>query len=331
MDYTLVICTYNPDERLLQRCLQAVQQLDTQNISTEVIIVDNNSERPVAALEAVKAFTSQHPNSRVLFAARQGVQHARIAAIEAANGNHTVYFDYDNEPEPDYLQQLKLLHAQHPEVAAWGPGYVSVDFVDGIAPALEFHARIAFQEKHHHKKSFASLPGWQDCYPFGTGLCTRTPILKEYVALAHQGHFTLAGRTGKQLTSGEDTQMVLLCIRKGFAAGNSPALRLKHMITGNRANTAYLKRLAYGTSFCYATCLLQVYPEQKMVLRLQQLPAAKFSRKSIKKAIAATLRQDPHRQFALATWLGQQAGVWQALGKPLPLPVRTVIRCLKLF
>ncbi|WP_276484054.1 glycosyltransferase [Paraflavitalea pollutisoli] len=330
IQYTLVICTWNPDERLLARCLTAVARLDTHDITTEVIIVDNNSQQPVHQLPIVQTMIAEHAHWQTLLVARQGVQFARMAAIEKAQGVHTVYFDYDNEPAPDYLQQLQILQEQYPEVAAWGPGHVSVDFVDGIDPGLEAYARIAFQEKHTRRTQFASLPNWEACYPFGTGLCTKTALLKEYVVRAHLGEFTLAGRTGQRLTSGEDTQMVLLCIAAGYAAGSSPLLQLTHMITGNRANTAYLKRLAFGTSLCYATCLLQVFPEQAMNIGRQQIPATKFSRQAVKKAIAVSLRRTPQRQFALATWLGQQAGIWQAVGHPLPRPVRSIIRYLQL-
>lgn len=330
IQYTLVICTWNPDERLLVRCLSAVARLDTHNITTEVIIVDNNSHQPVSELPVVKTMLAERPHWQTLSVARQGVQFARMAAIEQAQGIHIVYFDYDNEPAADYLQQLQLLHEQYPEVAAWGPGHVTVDFVDGIAPHLEAYARIAFQEKHSRRTQSDNQPNWQECYPFGTGLCTNTAILKEYVTRAHAGQFTLAGRTGQRLTSGEDTQMVLLCIKQGYAAGSSPLLQLTHMITGHRANKTYLRRLAYGTSLCYATCLLQVFPEQQQVIGTQQLTASKFSRQALKKAIATTFRRSPHRQFALATWLGRQAGIWQAMGHPLPRPVRSIIRYLQL-
>lgn len=330
MDYTLVVCTYNPDERLLQRCLQAIARMDTHGISTEVMIVDNNSDIPVQTLACVQSFTTQHPHTTLVFAARQGWQYARIAAIDAATGQYIVYFDYDNEPASDYLQQLQRLQVQYPEVAAWGPGQVTIEFVDGIAPSLESHARVAFREKHHHKNSFASLPGWQECYPFGAGLCYRNDILKEYLALTRQGYFTLRGRQGKQPTTGEDTQMVLFSIRKGYAAGSAAALQLKRMVAGNQANSAYLKRLAFGTGFCYTSSLLQVFPEQRSILRLQKMPASTFSRHVIKRTITATLQFKAQPQLELAAYLGHQAGIYRAFNKRLPLAVRTVIRYLRL-
>ncbi len=326
VDYSIVICTYNPDERLLKRCLHAVHQLDIAGITIEVIIVDNNSSLPVSDMPYVKAYTDELPLWKSILVPEQGVKYARIAAIEMARGKYTVYFDHDNEPERDYLQQLQVLHAQYPQVAAWGPGHVTVDFVDGIERSIAQHARLAFQERHEVETRFASIRAWQACYPFGTGLCTPTALLKDYVALARQGRFTLPGRKGKLLTSGEDTQMILLCIEKGYAAGNSPALRLKHMIPADRANAGYLKRLAYGTSLCYATCLLQVFPETEPALRQQLLPPATFSRRLFKKAMLSRLRRHPLKQFELASWMGSQAGIWEALELPLPPAVKVAIK-----
>ena len=65
IDYSLIICTYNPDERLLERCLHAVHQLNLENISSEVIIVDNNSTIPVSGLPCILQYLKnkqhEHP------------------------------------------------------------------------------------------------------------------------------------------------------------------------------------------------------------------------------------------------------------------------------
>ena len=169
---------------------------------------------------------------KIIHVAEPGVKYARMAAIRESRGKYIVYIDTDNEPEPDYLQQLKILNDKYPEVAAWGPGEVTVDFLDGIDKNLESFARPSFQEKHKQELAFDNKPLWQDCYPVGTGLCTFGFVLKEYVREAGLGRFSLPGRKGELLSSGEDTQMILLAISRGFSAGSSPALKLKHLIPG---------------------------------------------------------------------------------------------------
>src|SRR5664279_1881920 len=230
IDYSIVICTYNPDERLLKRCLKAVQNLDTDGITTEVILVDNNSLVPVEGLSYVRDFVRTYPAAKTIMVAVQGVNYARIAAIAESRGKYIIYFDYDNEPDRNYLQELKKLNAKYPQVAALGPGEVAVDFIDGIDESIESYARTAFQERHEEAIKFSSVREWQPCYPFGTGLCTFTFLLKEYIHLTRQGRFTMPDRQGKELTSGEDTQIVFLCISKGYFAGVSPTLQIRRII-----------------------------------------------------------------------------------------------------
>lgn len=330
IDYSIVICTYDPEERLLKRCLDAVCNLDIDGITTEVILVDNNSTIAVNSLQYVLQFLKKIPFIRTIMVPAQGLKHARIAAIKEARGRHIVFFDSDNEPEKDYLQELKKLNEKFPEVAALGPGDVSVDFIDGIDKKIEDYARIAFQERHEKAIKFSGLREWQSCYPFGTGLCINSFLLKEYVNLSREGRFTMPGRTGNQLTSGDDTQMVLLCISKGYAAGVSPALKIKHIIPETRANYEYLQRLAYGTGLCYETCMVQVFPEYKDELEMKIFSSSKFFRRVLKKYVKVRLNSDPYTIFDLIQFISLNAGAYIALNKPVPASIRQVVKYLKL-
>ncbi|RAJ77455.1 glycosyl transferase family 2 [Chitinophaga dinghuensis] len=329
MDYSVIICTYNPDVRILQRCLSAITALDTRGLEVEYILVDNNSRTPVVSLLEVQTAIRDLPRFQVLHVTQQGVKYARIAAIEKSTGNHIVYIDYDNEPATDYLQQLKLLNGAYPQVGAWGPGQVFVDFIDGVKDDIAAYARYMFQERHDSDILFDTSRQWQECYPFGTGLCTNAALLKEYVALATAGHLTLTGRTAEKLTSGEDTQMILHVIRKGFAAGVSPTLQLNHIIPGNRANDHYLRRLTYGTSICYATCLLQVFPEMKQQMLKQLISPGRFIRKTIRQFLSSHWQGSPSKRYQLVQFIGLNSGYYQALNKVIPFPVKHIAKFLQ--
>ncbi|MGX5816679.1 glycosyltransferase [Chitinophaga lutea] len=328
--YTLLICAYNPDERILRRCLAAVAALRRQGLRTETILADNNSHPAVATLDAVKTYGPLIPGFRILPVPEQGVQFARMAAIEQAKGRYIVYIDYDNEPDAGYLQALEELHRLYPQVAAWGPGHVRVDFLDGVAPGLETYARHLLQERHETTTRFAADPEWQTCYPFGTGLCMETEMLREYVRQAKDGAFSLHGRKGRRLSSGEDTQMVLQAIRNGRFAGVAPELRLRHMIPAERCNLRYLQRLTYGTGVCYDTCLLEVFPSYRERLQQRLLSPAAFTRKSVKQWIRAAWSRKPEQKFELARFLSIHAGIYTALRQPVPPAVAGIIRYLKL-
>nr|MDQ6890292.1 hypothetical protein [Bacteroidota bacterium] len=188
----------------------------------------------------------------------------------------------------------------------------------------------AFQERHDTTIKFASLPEWQSCYPFGTGLCTLTFLLKEYNNLARRGKFTLQGRKANLLTSGEDTQMVLLCIYNGYFAGVSPTLKIRHIIPEARANYQYLKKLAYGTGMAYETSMLQVFPEYSEKLQAGLLSRSKFTRRVIKKYVAAKMSADPFKVLELTNFIAANASAYVALDKPIPPLVKKIIQELNL-
>jgi glycosyltransferase involved in cell wall biosynthesis len=136
LDYSIVICTYNPDERLLKRCLNAVYNLDTDGITLEVILVDNSSSIPIDSLPYVREYIRRIPFMKTIIVPVQGVNYARMAATTEAKGKHIIYFDDANEPESNYLQELKKLNTKYPQVAALGPGDVAIDFIDGIEKSI---------------------------------------------------------------------------------------------------------------------------------------------------------------------------------------------------
>lgn len=330
IDYTIIIRAYNPDERLLKRCLEALYNLDVTGIPTEVLLLDNNSLNPLDRMQYVREYVRKIPSMRILLLPNQGVKQARIAAIEDAKGKHIVYIDYDNEPEKNYLQELKKLNTQYPNVAAWGPGDLSVDFIDGIDKKIEDYARIAFQERHNTSIQSACLPEWQSCYPFRAGLCVHSFLLKEYNTLIKQGKFKLQDKKENQLIGEEDAHLVLLCISKGYFAGVSPTLQLKYIIPEVRANYQYIKQLLYGTGLSYETCLLQVFPEYLGKLQAEIVSKSKFSFRALKEYLKVKLSSDPQKKFELISYIALNAGAYVALDKPMPPLVKKIVKNLKL-
>lgn len=329
MDYSIVICTYNPDREVFRRCLRAVAALDRTGITSETIVVDNNSQPALEEAALHAAAGAEIPGLRLLRETEPGVVHARITAIRAALGRTIVYIDDDNEPERDYFQAHRALEPRFPQVGAWGPGDVTVEYTDGIDPKLERFATQAFQERHETETRFDNKLEWQACYPFGTGMCIRRDILLRYLEMADAGRVTMEGRTARKLTSGEDTQMVLIGLRDGHAAGVSPSLRLRHLIPARKANAGYLKRLAYGTAVCYESCLLQVFPERGEALPGRLLPPAKFNRKTFKKWVGAGFGLHRRKTFDLAHFIGIREGAYLAAGRPVPGFVSWVARLLR--
>jgi len=318
IDYSVLICTYNPDERLFKRCLNAVNRLSMQDLVIEVIVVDNNSNIPLSSLGYIKQFLKGFPNSQLIVVKEQGLVHARIAGISLAKGSNIIFFDDDNEPDIDYLQELKRLNHDHENVAAWGPGNIAVDFIDGIDGAIEEYAKAAFQYRHEDRTTFANIRSWQDCYPFGTGLCIKATLLKSFNELVRKKIFSMVGRTGDSMGSGEDTQIVLFCVEQGYAAGVSPGLRLMHIIPGKRANFGYLKRLTFGTSVCYSSVIMEVFPDKIQEIKNEIPKRTKLMKLLLKGYYKVLVNPNQEKVLKFINLLAAIKGRYVALDLPVP-------------
>lgn len=330
LDYSVIICTYNPDENVFKRCLLAVERINKANLNIEILLIDNNSIKPIDALECVDRFLKSESSSRIIVVKEQGLTHARVAGIEEAKGEHVIFFDDDNEPDVNYLQELKRLNDIHTYVAAWGPGLVNVDFVDGINPILEEYAKKAFQQRNTDNLAYSNLRSWQECYPFGTGLCVKTELLISYIGMLKDGTFSMTDRKGNSMSSGGDTQMVLFCVKNGYAAGVSPELKMVHIIPGNRANFQYLQRLCFGTAVCYNQLLVEVFPENFGLISKMVISESRFTKKVLAKYIKLLFKSNPIKKLAFTSYVAAHCGTYYALGKPIPKAVQWVIRRLKL-
>ncbi len=78
IDYSIVICVCNPDERLFKRCLDSVARLDISGLTTEVILVDNDSKLPLNSLHYVKDFLTKVRSVKTIMVAAHGVKNARL-------------------------------------------------------------------------------------------------------------------------------------------------------------------------------------------------------------------------------------------------------------
>ncbi|MEQ7798432.1 glycosyltransferase [Pedobacter sp. ASV1-7] len=331
LDYSIVICTYNPDERIFSRCLNAVGNLNKEGLKVEILLIDNNSSVPVDTLNCVKRLFLKEPSSRSILVKEQGLTHARNKGIETSQGKNVIFFDDDNEPDIDYLQVLHKLNSDFVHVAAWGPGRVAVDFIDGIEDkSLETFARKSFQERNTDYIAYSNLKSWQECYPFGTGLCVRADLLRMYLDLFRRGVFSMKDRTGNQMTSGGDTQVVLFCIKQGYAAGVSPDLKMTHMIPGKRTKYDYLKRLNYGAGSCYCSLLVEVFPEHKQMVQEIAIKPSEFSKTVVKKYFKFSIKKNPRKQLEFIKYIAGNCDVYNVTGHPIPKSVKWVLSKLEL-
>jgi glycosyltransferase involved in cell wall biosynthesis len=298
--FAIAVCTYNPNPLLIERLLTAMQKLLEKGSVTEVVLVDNNSSPPIANLASVQKFLECNPLARCVVEPKQGLTAGRCRAIKEISAPIVVFFDDDNEPSSDYLEILDKYFSDYPNVGVWGPGQIQVEYVDPVEPWIENY-RGSFQQRQSNF-GYSCIPAsWGAYFPNGTGFAVRREILEKYVWAIEQGVMQTTDRQGKSLASAGDIQMVWEANKLGYAGGMIPELRCNHLITGDKANLSYLKRLEFGTASSYIPALIESFPDQ--VKQLGQPPSMKtiyqqLAKFWIKMALRPQKRHETQIQFA---------------------------------
>jgi len=332
LGFSLLVCTYNPDEQAFRRTLKSIESLvipvDT---PVECIIVDNNSPVPVIQLDYVQEFVRDCPWAEVIQETQQGLIFARIAAFQAAKNSIIVFIDDDNEISSLYVKKLIDLFAKYPSVAAWGPGNVNVEFMGDLSDWFSDNCKRFFQEKHIKHDEYGCVPAtWTSFYPYGTGLTIRRQVMERYYSEVKSGSFSSTGRQGKSLSSGEDNQIVWEAIKMGCAAGISPLLVITHLIPARKSNLDYVKRLSFGTASSFLPCLADSFPEVKPWILAATPSSLSIVRSVIKKTIQYSIKIQLRLLIIdLANYLGGVSSHYQVAQKSNPI-VNFMVQQLKL-
>ncbi len=112
---------------MLPEALESVLAQETEGVRYEFILVDNNSQDRTR--QVVESFIGRSPvQIRYLFEGRQGLSHARNAAIMSARAPLIAFTDDDVRVAGDWVKRIKQAFDEHPEV----------DFVGGkVLPRWE--------------------------------------------------------------------------------------------------------------------------------------------------------------------------------------------------
>ncbi|NEQ34121.1 MAG: glycosyltransferase [Leptolyngbya sp. SIO4C5] len=228
---TVAIPTYNGEKRLSQVLDCLLQQVNLENISWEVLVVDNNSTDATAKI--TRRYQQTWPESSNLqycFAARQGAAFARQKAVESASGEVIAFLDDDNLPAENWVEQVYQFAVAHPQAGAFGsrihacfetepPQQIS----ENIAPFLAIVNRG--EDPHQYRVSQRVLPP-------GAGLAVRKQAWVESVPdnlfLNYLGQYSSAN------TASEDLEVLIHIQKVGWEIWHNPDMVVYHQISQER-------------------------------------------------------------------------------------------------
>ncbi len=239
---SIIVCCHNSSE-LLPATLQHLKAQEAAGVPWEAVLVDNASTDNTANIAKEIWESSVSPaRLRIVSEPQLGLAFARQRGIAEASYEFLCFIDDDNWVDPNWVRNVRDVMRDHPEVGACG-GLSQAEF--GGPPPRWFteysYLYAVMPESKHSGNVSNSRLLW------GAGLTLRRSALARLSELGFES--VLVGRTGKQLSSGEDTELCLALRMAGWSLWLEPRLHFIHYLPSRRLEWNYLRRLAFGSAF----------------------------------------------------------------------------------
>lgn len=253
-DISVIVCTRNPRHAFLRRVLDSLRAQTLPMDRWELLLVDNASDKSLAD----EWDLSWHPQARHVREEKLGLTPARLRGIQETHGDILVFFDDDNVPAAEYLENVWAIQSQHSDLGTFGAGSIEPDF--DVAPPAEIRPLL-------HKLALRSVPSprWSTemkefgSVPWGVGLSVRRPVADAYTKFV--GNLDAAiplDRVGGELYCGGDDMFSTVAVWAGCGFGIFPQLQVTHLIPAERLTQAYFLKLigdhAYSTFVRHYIC-----------------------------------------------------------------------------
>jgi len=238
MDLSVAIPTYNGAKRL-QLVLNALQaQKDTESISWEIIVVDNNSDDDTRkVVEGYQAEWARPYPLKYCFEERQGAGFARIKAVKEAEGKLIGFLDDDCVPEVNWVFEALRFALNHPKAGIWGSRIFPKFEADPPKDFVRIAKHFAISAPDEDQEKILKAQILQ--LPPSAGLVCRKNSWVESVP----GEPTLTGKAKSvfpQHMQGEDDEISLHIFKVGWEIWYNPKMRVFHYIPQERLTKKYI-------------------------------------------------------------------------------------------
>jgi glycosyltransferase involved in cell wall biosynthesis len=241
-DLTVIICSHNPRPDYLRRVLKALADQTMPLEKWELLLVDNASERPLAASWDL----SWHPHARHVLEEELGVTAARQRGIREASSDLIVFVDDDNLLDETYLARAVKLTEEWPILGAWGSGSITPEYE--LPPQENLKLLLPYLALRENASAYwTNMYPCEEATPWGAGMCVRAAVAKDYCRIYKESSILISSRRGHSFLSGEDIEIAFVACRLGLGMGTFPELKVTHLIPKERISPQYLLKLFEGT------------------------------------------------------------------------------------
>ena len=228
---SVVICCYN-SAWIIERTLLALKNQSIRDgIAWEIVLVDNNctDETVSKALSTMADFAIPF---KVIVEKEPGLANARRAGINSAKFSVVTYCDDDNLLCPNYLDSMYEIMMSDNQIGACGGKGIAEFEAEPDQIVLNNLGNYAIGSQKNN-----------DCWLYGAGLTLRSAIVKE---IYDNQRCYLVGRKGGQLLSGDDSELVMAIVLRGYKIMASDDVYYTHVLKAERLTEDYYKRLLAG-------------------------------------------------------------------------------------
>ncbi|MEO1429686.1 MAG: hormogonium polysaccharide biosynthesis glycosyltransferase HpsE [Cyanobacteria bacterium J06633_8] len=238
VNLTVAIPTYNGENRLPQVLDKLKQQINTEYINWEVIIVDNNSTDGTAKL--IKEYQEnwlQNVPLKYCFEPEQGISFARQTAMNEALGELVGFIDDDNPPFINWVSSACKFAKKYPQAGAFSSRIHGIFETNPPEELKDITFYLALVDRGSEPLMYEPR---KKGLPPGAGLVVRRDVWKKYVP----AKLLLIGRTKKRwMPTGQDAEALLYIHRAGWEIWYNPEMEIEHIIPSSRLDEKYLRGL----------------------------------------------------------------------------------------
>jgi glycosyltransferase involved in cell wall biosynthesis len=240
---SIIICFYNGGLKLGPTIQHLLSQSGRNPMNTELILVNNGStddseSRVKSVLQKIQNF-----DWKIVNESKPGLANARLCGLKHAAFDLLLYCDDDNWLSPDYLEKGEAFLRTHPDVAILGGKGTATSTIPipfwfekhqnyyAVGPQMAHSGRV-YGKRH---------------MVYGAGMFIRK---KSFETLLDCGFaFQSLGRTGKNLSAGEDSELCLAIQLTGQHVWYLEDLHFQHFMEPYRLEKNYLKKLQKGMNY----------------------------------------------------------------------------------
>jgi glycosyltransferase involved in cell wall biosynthesis len=241
---SVVICCYNSISRLHPTLTALSKQIFNSNILWEIIIVDNASTDNTGTV-ATEIWDSINKNNSIAFNVvyeyLPGLGNARKKGLSSAAYNFVLFCDDDNWLAPNYVEGVYTILSNDDCVAACGGKGLPVFETEKPFWFDEYSEAYAVGSQSINEEDGTLLN------LYGAGMAINKNAMAHLAATGFLPQ--MFGRTGKKLSSSEDTELTYAFVLTGYKLHYAADLLFFHFLPKERLEFYYLKKLftAFGT------------------------------------------------------------------------------------